>query len=312
MSVFISRPLRRRSLAVQPSLRRSASPTAAAAQNQLPEVVVTAPKETTESRNPSPLKCEPRRARHRRRSSDRTCARCATGLAWGAAQCQSRNLRSGAQQPLHHRRHVVERHDPTTIQRTARRRQHPGRANPAAVPRRSQDSAASGLLHVRNDHANLQFRINGVQLPDGLTGFGSILDASWIGSMALVVGALPAEYGLRTVGLVDITTRTDSSTTAAKSASTAAAKDTITPTIQYGGTFGSTCPTITTGSGNPRLAQRGLLPGRPVLLSPAVIWQPTKASRIRSPPTARSTISRNREKASPTCRRSSTRIRGSV
>ena len=46
----------------------------------------------------------------------------------------------------------------------------------------SQDSAASGLLHVRNDHANLQFRINGVQLPDGPTGFGSILDASWIGT----------------------------------------------------------------------------------------------------------------------------------
>jgi hypothetical protein len=27
--------------------------------------------------------------------------------------------------------------------------------------------------------------------------------------MALVVGALPAEYGLRTVGLIDITTRAD-------------------------------------------------------------------------------------------------------
>ena len=70
-------------------------------------------------------------------------------------------------------------------------------------------SPRSGLLHVRNDHANVQFRINGAMLPDGLTGFGSILDASWIGSIALIVGALPAEYGLRTVGLVDITTRAD-------------------------------------------------------------------------------------------------------
>ena len=40
------------------------------------------------------------------------------------------------------------------------------------TPGVSQDSAASGLLHVRNDHANLQFRINGVMMPDGLTGFG--------------------------------------------------------------------------------------------------------------------------------------------
>jgi hypothetical protein len=35
------------------------------------------------------------------------------------------------------------------------------------APGVSQDSAASGLLHVRNDHANVQFRINGVMLPDG-------------------------------------------------------------------------------------------------------------------------------------------------
>ena len=46
------------------------------------------------------------------------------------------------------------------------------------APGVSQDSAASGSLHVRNDHANLQFRINGVMLPDGVTGFGSFLDTS--------------------------------------------------------------------------------------------------------------------------------------
>ena len=46
------------------------------------------------------------------------------------------------------------------------------------APGVSQDFAASGLLHVRNDHANVQFRFNGVMLPDGVTGFGSIIDAS--------------------------------------------------------------------------------------------------------------------------------------
>jgi len=45
------------------------------------------------------------------------------------------------------------------------------------APGVSQDSAASGLLHVRNDHANVQYRINGIMLPDGVTGFGSIFDA---------------------------------------------------------------------------------------------------------------------------------------
>jgi outer membrane receptor protein involved in Fe transport len=116
------------------------------------------------------------------------------------------------------------------------------------APGVSQDSAASGSLHVRNDHANLQFRINGVLLPDGVTGFGSIFDTSFIGSMSLVTGALPAEYGLRTTGLVDITTRTDLFNNSGSVGVYGGSHGTITPTIEYGGTFGSTCPTSTTTS----------------------------------------------------------------
>ena len=44
-----------------------------------------------------------------------------------------------------------------------------------------KDSAASGSFHVRNEHANVQYRINGIMLPDGLSGFGPILDTSLIG-----------------------------------------------------------------------------------------------------------------------------------
>src|SRR5580698_9940453 len=112
------------------------------------------------------------------------------------------------------------------------------------APGVSQDSAASGLLHVRNDHANVQYRINGILLPDGVTGFGSIFDTSFIGSLSLIVGALPAEYGLRTVGLVDITTRTDLFNNSGQAGVYGGSHGTITPSIQYGGTFGSTCPTI--------------------------------------------------------------------
>ena len=110
------------------------------------------------------------------------------------------------------------------------------------APGVSQDSAASGLLHVRNDHANVQFRINGVMLPDGITGFGSIFDTSFIGSMALVTGALPAEFGLRTVGLVDITTRKDIFNNSGSVGIYGGSHGTITPTFEYGGTFGSNCP----------------------------------------------------------------------
>jgi len=111
------------------------------------------------------------------------------------------------------------------------------------APGVSQDSAASGLLHVRNDHANVQFRINGVMLPDGVTGFGSVLDTNLIGTIALVTGALPAEYGLRTVGLVDITTRADAFNNSGSIGFYGGSRGTISSTLTYGGTIAGTCPT---------------------------------------------------------------------
>jgi outer membrane receptor protein involved in Fe transport len=115
----------------------------------------------------------------------------------------------------------------------------------------SQDSAVSGDLHVRNDHANVQFRINGIMLPDGLTGFSSVLDAKWIGSLALITGALPAEFGLRTTGLVDITTRADIFNNSGSIGVYGGSQGTITPSIEYGGTFGSTCPAAPPAPGKP-------------------------------------------------------------
>ncbi len=110
------------------------------------------------------------------------------------------------------------------------------------APGVSQDSAASGLFHVRNDHANVQFRINGVMLPDGVTGFGSVFDTSFIGSMSLVTGALPAEFGLRTVGIVDMTTRADAFNNSGDVGYYGGSRGTIEPYFDYGGTIGSTCP----------------------------------------------------------------------
>ena len=68
-----------------------------------------------------------------------------------------------------------------------------------------QDS--HGGLHVRGDHANLQYRINGVIIPESIGGFGQSLDARMVRTVKLLDGALPAQYGLRTAAVVDITTR---------------------------------------------------------------------------------------------------------
>jgi outer membrane receptor protein involved in Fe transport len=64
-----------------------------------------------------------------------------------------------------------------------------------------------GGVHVRGDHANLQYRINGVLLPESISGFGQTLDTRTIKSIRLMDGALPAQFGERTAAVVDITTR---------------------------------------------------------------------------------------------------------
>ena len=121
------------------------------------------------------------------------------------------------------------------------------------APGVSQDSA-SGLLHVRNDHANVQFRINGVMLPDGVTGFGSILETNLIGSISLVTGALPAAFGLRTVGLVDITTRQNVFNNSGSISPYGGSRGTFAPLLEYGGTSGSNCGSTAPASGTPAAA----------------------------------------------------------
>jgi opacity protein-like surface antigen/outer membrane receptor protein involved in Fe transport len=110
------------------------------------------------------------------------------------------------------------------------------------APGVSQDSAASGLFHVRNDHANAQYRINGILLPDGVSGFGSVLDTNFVGSLSLVTGALPAEYGLRTTGVIDLTTRTDIFNNSGSINYYFGSRERIQPSFEYGGTFGANCP----------------------------------------------------------------------
>ncbi|PLZ02914.1 TonB-dependent receptor [Burkholderia sp. WAC0059] len=64
-----------------------------------------------------------------------------------------------------------------------------------------------GQLHVRGDHADLQYRLNGILIPEPISGFGQSLDTHIIDQVNLLTGALPAEYGYRTAGIIDITTK---------------------------------------------------------------------------------------------------------
>jgi outer membrane receptor protein involved in Fe transport len=75
------------------------------------------------------------------------------------------------------------------------------------MPGVSRDSKGSGSLHVRDEHANVQYRINGVQLPESITGFGQSIDTRLVDQIDFMTGALPAQFGLRTAGIVDIQTK---------------------------------------------------------------------------------------------------------
>ena len=77
------------------------------------------------------------------------------------------------------------------------------------APGVAQDNQANGSFHIRNEHLDAQYRVNGVTLPPGVSFFGEGLSPRFVQSMNLITGTLPAQYGLRTAGVVDITTKND-------------------------------------------------------------------------------------------------------
>jgi hypothetical protein len=106
------------------------------------------------------------------------------------------------------------------------------------APGVAQDSAANGDLHVRGEHANLQYRINDVLLPEGITGFGLELDPRFVESMQLITGSLPAAYGFRTAGVVDIKTKSGAFENGGEAEVYGGSYDTVRPSFEYGGSDG--------------------------------------------------------------------------
>ena len=103
----------------------------------------------------------------------------------------------------------------------------------------SYNSAISNPnFHIRGDYANAQIRINGIVVPEGVSALGPFLDTNFIGNISLLTGALPAEYGLRTAGVLDITSRSFA-TPGGEVSFYGGSRQTFTPSIDYGGSFGN-------------------------------------------------------------------------
>ena len=104
------------------------------------------------------------------------------------------------------------------------------------APEVAQDSF--GQFHVRGEHNGLQYRLNGIILPEGISVFGQSLDPRLISSMSLVTGALPAEYGLRTAGIIDITTKSGIQAPGGAVSLYGGSHGTVEPSFNYSGGSG--------------------------------------------------------------------------
>jgi len=96
-----------------------------------------------------------------------------------------------------------------------------------------------GQLHVRADHNDLQYRLNGVILPEGISVFSQTLSPRLISSLSLITGALPAEYGLRTAGVIDLTTNSGLLQPGGEVSFYGGSHGTVQPAAEYGGSAGN-------------------------------------------------------------------------
>jgi outer membrane receptor protein involved in Fe transport len=80
----------------------------------------------------------------------------------------------------------------------------------ALVPGVSVDTDGDAEFHIRNEHSNVQYRLNGVTIPEGFSGFGPMVDARIADSIEVITGALPAQYGFNNSGVIQLKTRSDS------------------------------------------------------------------------------------------------------
>jgi outer membrane receptor protein involved in Fe transport len=95
-----------------------------------------------------------------------------------------------------------------------------------------------GAVHIRGDHGDLQYRINGVLLPEGLNGFGQEVDTRVIQTATVLTGTLPAQFGDRTAGIIDITAKTGSQLNGDELSLYGGSYNTLQSSLQLGGTSG--------------------------------------------------------------------------
>ncbi|MGD0141059.1 MAG: TonB-dependent receptor [Tepidisphaeraceae bacterium] len=95
-----------------------------------------------------------------------------------------------------------------------------------------------GQFHVRGEHANTTYRVDGVLLPQPINTFGQELDTHMIESVTLIDGSLPAQFGFHTAGIIDVTSKSGQALQGGEVSLYGGGYDTFEPSVDLGWTQG--------------------------------------------------------------------------
>jgi outer membrane receptor protein involved in Fe transport len=96
-------------------------------------------------------------------------------------------------------------------------------------------------VHIRGEHAGIQYQMNGILLPLDINNdptFTQLLNSYFVRSVSLIDGVLPAEYGYRTSGVVEISTKNGCDDRHNEFTIYGGQRDTAQPSFQLGGCNG--------------------------------------------------------------------------
>ncbi|HEX7765550.1 MAG TPA: TonB-dependent receptor [Nitrospira sp.] len=103
-------------------------------------------------------------------------------------------------------------------------------------------SAAYGSLkqvHIRQDHANLQLRIDGVPIPETVSStFSDVISPRAWERADIVLGGMEANVGNKTAALIDVTTKSGTKPAFGSIQMFGGSNQTVNPSLEYGGTIG--------------------------------------------------------------------------
>jgi outer membrane receptor protein involved in Fe transport len=107
----------------------------------------------------------------------------------------------------------------------------------ATIPGAATDALKQ--IHIRQEHSNLQFRIDGVPIPDTVTtAFSDLITPRAWERADIILGGLEAQYGNRTAAVIDITSKSGTRPGFGSLQMFGGSNETVNPSFEYGGMIG--------------------------------------------------------------------------